>query len=134
MGWLLARDPSVPGRSKAALVSALGYAVSPIDPIPGVIPVLGQLDDMAVLILAVRYAIRSTPATVVDRHLQVCGLDREIMDRDIVVIRAVAVWLVGKTATGAARLGRWAAARVVDLANRTLGGRSPKPLPTPSGG
>jgi uncharacterized membrane protein YkvA (DUF1232 family) len=96
LGWLLARDPSVPGWGKAALVGALGYVVSPIDPIPGIIPVVGQLDDLAVLLLAVRGALAAAPDEVARRHLATTGLSRETLDRDLVTLRATAVWLAGR--------------------------------------
>src|SRR5690349_6857350 len=47
LGWRLMREPAVSGRGKAALGGGLAYALSPIDPIPGFIPVIGQLDDLA---------------------------------------------------------------------------------------
>jgi uncharacterized membrane protein YkvA (DUF1232 family) len=40
---------------------AIGYLVSPIQLIPNFIPVIGQLDDLAVLTVAVRYACRCLP-------------------------------------------------------------------------
>jgi uncharacterized membrane protein YkvA (DUF1232 family) len=39
----------------------VGYLVSPIQLIPNFIPVIGQVDDVAVSTLAVRYACRCIP-------------------------------------------------------------------------
>src|SRR5215216_1807296 len=79
LGWLLLQEPTVSGRGKAALGGGLAYAISPIDPVPGFIPVLGQLDDLAVLLLAVRMALKSAPTEVADRHLLEAGLSWETL-------------------------------------------------------
>jgi uncharacterized membrane protein YkvA (DUF1232 family) len=55
----LARDRRVPRRTRVWLGVAGAYLASPIDLIPDFIPVLGQLDDLAVAGLALRAAVRS---------------------------------------------------------------------------
>lgn len=59
--WLAARDPRVPLRAKALAVLALAYALSPIDLIPDLIPVLGQVDDLIFVPLLVWAALRCVP-------------------------------------------------------------------------
>jgi uncharacterized membrane protein YkvA (DUF1232 family) len=61
----LRRDPRVPGRAKAAIVFAGIWVASPIDLIPEFIPVIGPLDDIVVVALALRYAARRVPREVV---------------------------------------------------------------------
>jgi len=51
--YRLARDPEVPREAKAVLGFAVVYLLSPIDIIPDFIPVLGYLDDLYVIALAV---------------------------------------------------------------------------------
>jgi uncharacterized membrane protein YkvA (DUF1232 family) len=106
LGWALVNDQTVTGKGKAALAGALAYAVSPIDPVPGFIPVLGQLDDLAVLLLAVRAALKSAPAEVADRHLAESGLTWETLDRDLVTLRATTIWLLRRGGKLAAQAGR----------------------------
>ncbi len=106
LGWLLLNDPTVTGRGKAALGGGLAYAISPIDPVPGFIPVLGQLDDMAVLVLAVRMALRSAPVEVADMRLAEVGLTWETLDRDLVTIRVTAVWVLRRGGALAVRAGK----------------------------
>jgi uncharacterized membrane protein YkvA (DUF1232 family) len=60
----LRRDPRVPLRAKLALAFAALWVISPIDLIPEFIPVIGPLDDAVVVVLALRYAARSVPRTV----------------------------------------------------------------------
>ena len=57
----LARDPRVPLRAKLVLGLAAVWVLSPIDLIPEFIPVIGPLDDVVVVALALRYAARRVP-------------------------------------------------------------------------
>jgi uncharacterized membrane protein YkvA (DUF1232 family) len=57
-------DPRVPRRAKVAVGFAALWVVSPIDLIPEFLPVIGPLDDIVVVALALRYAGRSIPRDV----------------------------------------------------------------------
>jgi len=60
----LRRDPSVPIRAKLAVGIAALWVLSPIDLIPEFLPVIGPLDDVVVVALALRYAARQVPRSV----------------------------------------------------------------------
>jgi len=60
----LRKDPRVPHRAKVAIVFAGLWVASPIDLIPEFIPVIGPLDDIVVVALALRYAGRQVPRDV----------------------------------------------------------------------
>jgi uncharacterized membrane protein YkvA (DUF1232 family) len=60
----LRRDPRVPRRAKVAVVLAGIWVASPIDLIPEFLPVIGPLDDIVVVALALRYAARQVPRDV----------------------------------------------------------------------
>ena len=60
----LRRDPRVPRRAKVAVVLAGVWVASPIDLIPEFLPVIGPLDDVVVVALALRYAGRQVPRDV----------------------------------------------------------------------
>jgi uncharacterized membrane protein YkvA (DUF1232 family) len=60
----LRRDPRVPRRAKVAIIVAGLWVASPIDLIPEFIPVIGPLDDIVVVALALRYAGRQVPREV----------------------------------------------------------------------
>ena len=64
--WHLRRDPHVPFRAKAALVFAGLWVISPIDLIPEFLPVIGPLDDIVVVAIALRYAARRVPRAVLE--------------------------------------------------------------------
>ena len=53
--WRVARDPRVPWAAKVVAGGALAYVASPIDLIPDIIPGVGQLDDLFLLVRALRY-------------------------------------------------------------------------------
>lgn len=57
----LRRDPRVPRRVKVAVAIAAVWVLSPIDLIPEFLPVIGPLDDIVVVALALRYAARRVP-------------------------------------------------------------------------
>ena len=60
----LRRDPRVPRRAKLAIVLAGLWVASPIDLIPEFVPVIGALDDLVVVALALRYSARQVPREV----------------------------------------------------------------------
>ena len=60
----LRRDPRVPRSARVAIVVAGLWVLSPIDLIPEFIPVIGPLDDVVVVALALRYAARRVPPQV----------------------------------------------------------------------
>ena len=60
----LQNDPRVPRRAKVAVAVAMIWVISPIDLIPEFLPVIGPLDDVVVVVLALRYAARRVPRAV----------------------------------------------------------------------
>ena len=60
----LRSHPEVPSRAKLAALIALLWVLSPIDLIPEFIPIIGPLDDVVVVALALRYAARRVPESV----------------------------------------------------------------------
>ena len=60
----LRTDSRVPRRAKLAVGFAALWVLSPIDLIPEFVPVIGPLDDVVVVALAMRYAARRVPRSV----------------------------------------------------------------------
>lgn len=83
----LARDPRVPHSARALLAAGGVYMVSPVDLIPGIIPVAGQIDDMYVVLMAIRQALRTVPDEVAEEYLERYQLDVAMIDHDLGVIR-----------------------------------------------
>ena len=57
----LGKDPRVPRSAKVAVAFAGLWVLSPIDLIPEFLPVIGPLDDVIVVALALRFAARRVP-------------------------------------------------------------------------
>src|SRR6187455_2739409 len=57
----LRKDPRVPRTAKIAIAIAGLWVLSPIDLIPEFLPVIGPLDDVIVVALALRFAARRVP-------------------------------------------------------------------------
>jgi uncharacterized membrane protein YkvA (DUF1232 family) len=57
-------DPRVAKSTKLAVVLIVAYALSPIDLIPDFIPILGYLDDLIILPLAIALVLRTIPSDV----------------------------------------------------------------------
>lgn len=74
LAWNLLRDPRVPTQMKAVPVLAILYVISPFDLIPGFIPILGQLDDLAILLLGVKLFLKLVPEELVREHRVRMGL------------------------------------------------------------
>ncbi len=70
----VAKDPRVPRRVKYEAAIAAGYLVIPFDLVPDFIPVVGQLDDLAVIGWAARRLLLGAGETVLREHWR--GTDR----------------------------------------------------------
>ena len=64
----LVREPAVPPYLKVVPFAALAYVLSPLDFLPDVVPIIGQLDDLGIVILGVKLFLRLCPADVVAFH------------------------------------------------------------------
>ena len=63
--WRLFRDRRVSILPKALLVLTLVYVLSPFDVIPDFLPVIGEMDDVAVVLSGLWLFIRLCPPAVV---------------------------------------------------------------------
>ena len=73
LAWRLFWDQRVPLWTKVIPPIALGYLLFPVDIIPDVALGLGQLDDIAVLLLGLKLFIELAPPDVVREHLRALG-------------------------------------------------------------
>jgi uncharacterized membrane protein YkvA (DUF1232 family) len=70
LAWRLMLDSRVPLWVKTIVPASLVYLISPVDFVPDVIPVLGQLDDLAVIVIGVKLFIELCPPEIVREHMQ----------------------------------------------------------------
>ena len=70
----LLSDPRVPIVGKVVLVGAIVFAVSPLN-FPQYIPIIGQLDDIGIALLAGNFFLKQVPSSVLAEHRHAVGLD-----------------------------------------------------------
>jgi uncharacterized membrane protein YkvA (DUF1232 family) len=71
LAWRLLNDGRVPGWVKLVPVAGLIYLISPIDLIPDLmLPGLGEVDDIVLLLLALKVFVDLSPPGIVREHLE----------------------------------------------------------------
>jgi uncharacterized membrane protein YkvA (DUF1232 family) len=61
---LAARHPQTPWYAKLVVAGCVAYALTPVDFVPDAIPVIGLIDDLIFIPLAIAFAVRFIPASV----------------------------------------------------------------------
>ena len=85
--WELIRDERIPTVRKAVLGGALGYLVLGRDLLPDDIPIIGGLDDLVVVVLALDLFLDGVPDELIDEKLDDLGIDRRSFHDDVARIR-----------------------------------------------
>ncbi len=85
--WGILRDPRTPLGLKGMLAAALAYVVMPVDLIPDAIPIIGQADDLTVLLLVLDLFIQNAPAEVRAEHTSRARNGTADLDRDLARLR-----------------------------------------------
>ncbi|HEY8870717.1 MAG TPA: YkvA family protein [Candidatus Limnocylindrales bacterium] len=85
--WALALDERTPSGRKAVLGAALGYVFLGRDLVPDDIPIVGGLDDLVVVALAVELFLDGVPPQLLTEKLDELAIDRRAFDADIARIR-----------------------------------------------
>lgn len=62
--WFALRHPAAPGWLKLGALGVVLYLLSPIDIVPDWIPVLGVLDDIVLIPMAIRFLLKNLPPEV----------------------------------------------------------------------
>jgi uncharacterized membrane protein YkvA (DUF1232 family) len=118
LAWRLAKEPMLSKARRAAVVGAAGYLASPIDLVPGVIPVLGQLDDLAVALAAIRLALAGLSPERRAVHLEAVGLGDQDLTDDLRTVGATTAW-IGRASFRTTKRAAAAGTRVAGSAART---------------
>ncbi|HKC20448.1 MAG TPA: hypothetical protein VKE27_12560 [Candidatus Dormibacteraeota bacterium] len=82
LAYCLLRDERIPAAPKAVLGAALALIVSPLD-IPAWIPVLGELDMLALAILVIDTFIEACPEDIRREHEAALQAKTSVWDRDV---------------------------------------------------
>jgi len=73
----LLRDSRVPIVAKVIFAVTVAYMLSPFDVVPDWMPVLGQADDIVVLMAGLNLFLRACPKWLVEEHEDAIGAQRE---------------------------------------------------------
>ena len=62
--WFAVRHPSAPGWLKLGAALIVLYALSPIDLLPDTLPIIGVVDDLVLVPLAMRWLLKRLPPDI----------------------------------------------------------------------
>jgi len=131
LAYRLTRDGRLTLGQRLLAVAGGVYMISPIDPIPGIIPVLGQLDDLAVLLLTLRTALRSCPPEIAAEHMARTGVTFAAIEADLAAVRATLEFIadkvgrtIGAVVKGLTRAGQNRAGAAVQRLRRPRAGKA----------
>ena len=83
----LLADGRMPASRKAMLAGGLGYILIGRDLVPDDIPLLGGIDDLVIVVLAVDVFLEGVPAELLDEKLDELGIERAAFYEDMAQIR-----------------------------------------------
>ena len=96
IAYCLLLDERVPALNKIAVVAALGLIVTPFVNLPEWIPVIGEMDVLALVLVSTRLFIGSVSGELVSEHEQLIKERRSRFDLDVARGERVAVALAGR--------------------------------------
>ena len=93
----LVLDERMPNDRKVLLGAAAGYLVLGRDLVPDSVPLVGGLDDLVVVVLAVDLFLDGVPPELLQEKLDDLAIDRASFDRDVAQIRRLTPGPVRRT-------------------------------------
>jgi uncharacterized membrane protein YkvA (DUF1232 family) len=90
-------DDRTPASRKVLLAGAAGYLLIGRDLVPDQVPVLGGLDDLVVVVLAVDLFLDGVPDELLAEKIAELGIDRTAFDDDMARVRRLTPGPVRKT-------------------------------------
>ncbi|MCL2316693.1 MAG: YkvA family protein [Actinomycetia bacterium] len=92
--FLALKHPDTPPLPKILAVIAVGYALSPIDLIPDVIPVIGLLDDIILLPALIAVIVRLIPDPVMAECRERANQAQGLKGRWYHAVPVIVVWVL----------------------------------------
>jgi uncharacterized membrane protein YkvA (DUF1232 family) len=94
--YLACRDPRVPWYAKLFALCVVSYALSPVDLIPDFIPILGYVDDLILLPIAIALVIKMIPGDVLNecRQKAEAGAKKSTPGSRIAASCIIALWIL----------------------------------------
>jgi uncharacterized membrane protein YkvA (DUF1232 family) len=81
--YCLYRDARVPQRNKIALAAAMALILNPVVDVPLRLPIFGEMDAVALTVLAIRVFVDKAPKDVVAEHQEQISLGTSVFDQDL---------------------------------------------------
>jgi uncharacterized membrane protein YkvA (DUF1232 family) len=91
-------DPRTPWYARLVAACVVAYALSPIDLIPDVIPVLGLLDDVLLVPLGIAFAVRLVPPVVLNECRARAAHSPPLPPNRLVAALIILLWLAAFSA------------------------------------
>ena len=98
--YIAARHPRTPWYAKALALAIAAYALSPIDLIPDFIPILGFVDEVLLLPLAIAGVLKLVPADVMAESRAAAAAAAERPTSRVAAVVVVTVWAAAIGLTG----------------------------------
>jgi uncharacterized membrane protein YkvA (DUF1232 family) len=98
--YIAARHPRTPWYAKALALVIAAYALSPIDLIPDFIPILGFLDDVILLPLAIAGVLKLVPADVMSESRATAAVVAQLPVSRAASAAIVLIWVAAIGLTG----------------------------------
>lgn len=98
LSMALYKEPELGRGAKTLLAAGVLYALSPLDLVPGFIPVAGQLDDIIVGLEALKRAMRGLSPELLAFYEERFGITAEDIERDLQAAKKVSLAMLAKTA------------------------------------
>lgn len=98
LSMALYREPELGRGAKTLLAAGVLYALSPIDLVPGFIPVAGQLDDIIVGLEALKRAMKRLSPELLESYEERFGITADDIERDLQAAKKVSLAMLAKTA------------------------------------
>lgn len=94
--YLACKDSRVPWYARVLAAIVVAYALSPIDLIPDVIPILGYLDDLILMPLGIMLVLRMIPPVVLTqcREQAETAMVQDKPTSWIAAVVVVAIWVL----------------------------------------
>ena len=93
----LVLDERKPAERKVMLGAAAGYLALGRDLVPDTVPIIGGLDDLVVVVLAVDVFLDGVPPELLQEKLDDLAIDRVAFERDVAQIRRLTPGPVRRT-------------------------------------
>jgi uncharacterized membrane protein YkvA (DUF1232 family) len=93
----LVLDDRMPASRKALLAGAAGYLIVGRDLIPDAVPIVGGVDDLVIVVLAVDLFLEGVPDELLAEKLEDLGIDRAAFNRDMDQVRRLTPGPVRRT-------------------------------------